>query len=151
MDSLLKMGGRVASRLYDAMGLKPRPQSESMSKSKHDHAEGGYTTTGEPVAVAVDQSYISWLVSTHSLLLILAFGYQKGYSCSVATDARFYSMIKMHTFRASNEPNVRRTVQWEVAVAVDQSYISLCSFVFINIRFCSLPKINKKTQTSSFP
>ncbi|MFS8001158.1 putative trehalose-phosphatase [Helianthus anomalus] len=68
MDSLLKMGGCVASRLYDAMGLKSRPQSESMSKSKHDHADGGYTTTGEPVAVAVDQSYISWLRERPSAL-----------------------------------------------------------------------------------
>ncbi|KAI3818031.1 hypothetical protein L1987_11833 [Smallanthus sonchifolius] len=46
--------GRAASKLYDAMGMKPRSQSESMSKSRHDHADGG-----EPVAI--DQNYISWL------------------------------------------------------------------------------------------
>ncbi|KAJ0724117.1 putative ribosomal protein S16 [Helianthus annuus] len=27
--------------------------------------------------------------------------------------------------------------------------ISLCSFVFINVHFCSLPKINKQTQTNT--
>ncbi|KAK9063156.1 hypothetical protein SSX86_017026 [Deinandra increscens subsp. villosa] len=41
------------------MGMKPRSETESMSKSRHDHATGGYAITGEPVAI--DQSYISWL------------------------------------------------------------------------------------------
>ncbi|KAD2805580.1 hypothetical protein E3N88_38957 [Mikania micrantha] len=57
----------MATRLYDAIGMKPSSQTESMSKSKHDHvADGGYATTSEPVAV--DQNYISWMAKHPSAL-----------------------------------------------------------------------------------
>ncbi|KAK9063157.1 hypothetical protein SSX86_017027 [Deinandra increscens subsp. villosa] len=38
---------------------KGKKSSESISKSIHDHADGGYAITDEPVTV--DQNYISWL------------------------------------------------------------------------------------------
>ncbi|KAJ9553045.1 hypothetical protein OSB04_017090 [Centaurea solstitialis] len=55
------MLGRVAAKVYEAMGMKRSTlsQSESMSKSRHDHVDGGYSRSGEPIAI--DQNYISWL------------------------------------------------------------------------------------------
>lgn len=56
---------RIAAKLYEAMGMQrwlpSISQSEYMSKSKHDHLNGGYSRPTEPIAF--DQSSISWLVS----------------------------------------------------------------------------------------
>ncbi|XP_024990344.1 probable trehalose-phosphate phosphatase 2 [Cynara cardunculus var. scolymus] len=43
------------------MGMQrsARSQSESMSKSRYDHVDGGYSRGGE--TIAIDQNYISWL------------------------------------------------------------------------------------------
>nr|XP_043612994.1 probable trehalose-phosphate phosphatase C [Erigeron canadensis] len=63
-ESLLKiMLVRITTKLYDAMRmdrwLPARSQSESMSKSRHDHVDNGYTRAAEPISI--DQNYISWL------------------------------------------------------------------------------------------
>ncbi|KAL8217871.1 hypothetical protein R6Q57_021244 [Mikania cordata] len=70
----------MATRLYDAIGMKPSSQTESMSKSKHDHVvDGGYATASEPVAV--DQNYISWMASNFTLFILITFRHQVLHAC----------------------------------------------------------------------
>ncbi|XP_071732613.1 probable trehalose-phosphate phosphatase 2 [Rutidosis leptorrhynchoides] len=56
---------RITTKIYEAMGLQrwlpTRLQSESMSKSKHDYVDGGYSTTKAADQIAINQNYISWL------------------------------------------------------------------------------------------
>ncbi|KAI3720609.1 hypothetical protein L2E82_31599 [Cichorium intybus] len=53
----------IAAKLYEAMGIQrwlPMiPNSEPMSKSRHDHMDRGYISPGEPSVL--DENYISWL------------------------------------------------------------------------------------------
>lgn len=58
--------------------LPTRSHSESMSKSRHDHVDGGYTTRAGD-QIALDQNYISWLVSyrlhIENIYIVLLFMY----------------------------------------------------------------------------
>ncbi|XP_052622140.1 probable trehalose-phosphate phosphatase 3 [Lactuca sativa] len=60
----------VATKLYEATGMQrwlpTKPQSEFMSKSRHDHVDGGYNMPNEPITI--DQNYISWLKEHPSAL-----------------------------------------------------------------------------------
>ncbi|KAL4574772.1 hypothetical protein LXL04_021610 [Taraxacum kok-saghyz] len=55
----------MATKVYEAIGvqrwLPSSPQSESMSKSRHDHVNRGYSTTTSNQPITIDQNYISWL------------------------------------------------------------------------------------------
>ena len=63
----------VKTKFYKVMGMQrwlpTRSQSESMSKSRHDHVDRGCNRAGEPIAI--DPNYISWLVSKLMLILLL--------------------------------------------------------------------------------